>query len=160
MDLILWRHGPAQDPDTGSADHTRELTPDGLALANKAANSLAYMIGKTGLPVTLWSSPLQRARQTADILAQNLSIPVSEHPAIAEGRLEVLAAAWQALTPHSTLILVGHEPHLSQWGARIAGLLLPFSPAAAAAFTISAGLPPQGRLLWFAQAQVLAQWGQ
>ena len=123
-----------------------------------AANSLAYMLGKAGQPVSIWASPLLRTRETADILAACLQLPVIEKAAIAEGQLESLARDWQTLPSHGTLVLVGHEPHLSQWGGRIAGTLLAVEPAAAAAFSLDADQPLRGRLLWFAQAEALQRW--
>lgn len=159
MDLVLLRHGPAQDP-AGRADYTRELTAEGRALVVGAANSLAYILRKAGQPVSIWTSPLVRTRQTADILAAALQVPATEKTAIAEGQLESLARDWQTLPSQGTLVLVGHEPHLSQWGGRIAATLLPIEPAAAAAFALDTNNPLRGRLLWFAQADILGRWGR
>lgn len=155
MQVILLRHGKAQDPASAPADAERALTPEGERVLQAASHGLVKVLSKKR-ELRIWTSPLLRARQTAAIVAAALSIPeVQEKEEIAHGKLEPLARAWQQLPPRTCLLLVGHEPHLSQWGARLSGCVLPMQTAAAACFEISTAWPPQGHLLWFAQAAAL-----
>ena len=159
MQLILMRHGPAQDPGGRTSDHERELTPEGARLVQAAAQGLARLLPK-GQPHHIWTSPLIRARQTADIVAEAIApASVALHAEIAAGDLDRLGRTWQEIPTPDTLILVGHEPHLKIWGARLSGVMLPIDTAAAAGFAMESGWPAAGRLLWFLQAEALARLG-
>ena len=64
FELLLFRHGDAEDW-SASGDDARALTPDGLAAMERAAGALEVL----GLSWSeAWTSPLTRARQTADAL--------------------------------------------------------------------------------------------
>lgn len=155
MEVILLRHGKAQDPASAAADAERALTPDGERIVRAASHGLAKLLSRKR-EIQIWSSPLLRARQTAAIVAETLGLTeIQEKEDIAHGKLEPLTRAWQHLPPRATVFLVGHEPHLSQWGARLSGCVLPMHTAAAACFEIGTVWPPQGQLLWFAQAAAL-----
>jgi phosphohistidine phosphatase len=160
MDLILMRHGKAEEQGTRQNDHERELTAGGRKKVAAAAQGLAahFIVGRD---VRIWSSPLPRARQTADIVAAALgNIPVQEYAALYMGDLDALLEEWGKIPPQSTLIMIGHEPYLSHWGARISGVVLPFKRASAASFCIGQHRLAQGELRWFAHAKVLAALGQ
>ena len=74
MNLYFMRHGIAvdrADSGAGSGDRERQLTPKGIKRMNKAAKGLAT------LSLTferILTSPLERARQTAKIVAQILHL--------------------------------------------------------------------------------------
>jgi phosphohistidine phosphatase len=118
MDLYLVRHAIAEDHSaTGDAD--RALTPEGKAKMAQATRGLRKLKLRPDLILT---SPLRRARETAEILAQGLDEPKVEvmrelSPAAA------VASVIPALRPHArrpSLALVGHEPNLGH----LASLLL------------------------------------
>lgn len=114
--LVLLRHAQAGDPVrfalTGQGDHLRPLTDRGVERMTDAAAGLASQFDDTPRIV---SSPYLRARQTADILAEALGVEVMEESSLLTPDADPLALGpW--LTEHSggpTLVLVGHEPHLS-----------------------------------------------
>lgn len=75
-------------------------------------------------PTHIWSSPLVRAIQTAELVAAGLAseTPVETIPALApdESPRSVIAALAQ-LPAEASIILVGHEPGLSAVGALLVG---------------------------------------
>lgn len=79
--LILLRHGRTSWNESGRAQgHADvELDPTGHAQARAAARHLS------GLDVArLWASDLQRARQTAEYLSDELGMPVEQDPRLRE----------------------------------------------------------------------------
>jgi len=109
MKAIFFRHGPAVP--RGTADADRPLTPEGRRKTTQAAKGLRTL----ELDVAaIYSSPLSRAMQTADILADVLHLP---RPRILEA-LRPETSVRRLLSEvrtfrHGTLVLVGHEPMLS-----------------------------------------------
>ncbi len=122
MYLYLIRHGIAVDLDPltldlSANDESRPLTKTG----RKKISQVADFLGKSGLSFDLiMTSPLVRARQTADILIdRHLSTQLEISPNLAPaGNLQSWLAAWESRTidrAMDTIALVGHEPNLSEW---------------------------------------------
>jgi phosphohistidine phosphatase len=120
MYLYLIRHGIAADlkaiePNSSANDESRSLTKTGRKKISQVADFLAKSEVNFDLII---SSPLLRARQTADILIDkqlSTRLEISLHLAPA-GDLQSWLAAWGSqFTPNSTVALVGHEPNLSEW---------------------------------------------
>ncbi|HXG29361.1 MAG TPA: histidine phosphatase family protein [Nevskiales bacterium] len=123
MQLILFRHGIALEPDEAAAagirEHERPLTPQGIARTRDSVEGLRTLVDAVQL---IAHSPLTRARQTADLLAEAYpSARRAETRALKPGTApETLAqfvaqrARREAVEP---LVLVGHEPDLGQWAA-------------------------------------------
>ncbi len=123
--LLLLRHGIAEERGGGRADEERALTDRGRRRTEAVARRLADL----GLVVDrLLSSPLVRARQTAEIaVAAGLAPGLALWGGLAPGadplpRLQewcsIPSPAGQA--PWS-LGLVGHEPDLGRLAARLIG---------------------------------------
>ncbi|MBO0874279.1 MAG: histidine phosphatase family protein, partial [Pseudonocardia sp.] len=93
--LLLLRHGEtefsAQRRYSGRADP--ELTALGHAQAAAVAAGIGTLDGADQVSAVL-SSPLRRARQTADPVAAALGLPVSDHDALVETDF----GAWDGLT--------------------------------------------------------------
>lgn len=159
MQIALMRHGKAEDHGSRATDHERELTPQGREKVTAAAAGLVRALLQ-GDQMQIWSSPKLRARQTAQILADaRAGLSVAEYEEIADGDLDGLIRQWRRLPEDTTLLIVGHEPYLSHWGARMAGVILPFRLATAACFSLDDPKTGQGQLRWFAHAKVLAKLG-
>lgn len=111
MDLILLRHGKAED-FSKSGDVARELVDKGREQARKAARLLK---GTRWLPEIVLTSPLVRARQTADEFCQTGGLP----GAVIQGWLASGMNPEQALKElagfgeFKRVAIVGHEPDLS-----------------------------------------------
>jgi phosphohistidine phosphatase len=114
MDILLIRHGQAVDDAPGLGDAGRWLTPKGRKLSRKVSRWLAKSEKRT--PCAIWTSPLVRAVQTAEILAAQVKYKAEIRaclelsPGHDPGDLLKLLAAEKVDGP---LALVGHEPLLS-----------------------------------------------
>src|SRR5947209_5360552 len=110
MDLYLLRHGEAGDKDQWEGtDNLRPLTEEGKAMMKQQALTFA----EWKLPIdTLVTSPLVRAKQTADIVAKILNLKVIENDALGSGKfgLTELSQIFEKYQKSEHLMLVGHEP--------------------------------------------------
>jgi len=124
-ELLLLRHGIAEERGGGGPDSERALTGRGRRRTERVARRLVDL----GLAVDrLLSSPLVRARQTAEIaVAVGLAPELELCGALAPGAdpLPQLQAWWPhaaaAAQPPRRLGLVGHEPDLGRLAARLIG---------------------------------------
>jgi phosphohistidine phosphatase len=116
MNLYFMRHGVAvdrADSGAGSDDRERQLTPKGIKRMNKAAKGLATLSLSFERILT---SPLERARQTAKIVAQILQLEdrVEEIEQLSpEQSAQDLLSGLVAYSGKKEILLVGHEPQLS-----------------------------------------------
>ena len=112
MKAVFFRHGPAVAHGTpGVAESDRPRTPEGRKKTAEAAKGLKEL----GLELTaVYTSPLPRAVQTAEILADilELSRPHAMDVLLPETPPRRLFAELRTLKGE-TPILVGHEPMLS-----------------------------------------------
>jgi phosphohistidine phosphatase len=123
MLLYLIRHGKAAGAAGYPSDGARPLTEDGAEEMRRVARRL----GKLGVRFdVVLSSPLVRARQTAEIVAEaGIVDAVEQCEALAPGGAldEVLGEVGRRHAQGAERIaLVGHEPTLSEWAARLAGV--------------------------------------
>ena len=114
MEILLIRHAQAVDEAPGLGDAGRWITLKGRKLTRKVARWLAESDKRR--PVTIWTSPLVRAVQTAEILAAEadykgeLRACAQLSPGHDPGDLIKLLGTEGVEGP---LALVGHEPSLS-----------------------------------------------
>lgn len=117
MQLLIVRHAIAEDrvefAKQSSNDDKRPLTAKGVERMRQGALGLKRVLGRVDVLAT---SPLRRARQTADIVQDALEAPkpmVTDE--LAPGRGPGAVAAWLAALPaDATVAVVGHEPDLSE----------------------------------------------
>lgn len=113
MKLYILRHGDAvEHGDPRYKENERPLTPKGIQRTKQLAHMLREM--ETSIEVIL-SSPLARARQTAEIVARGLKgkLEFTEHLSLS-GSMQKLVESINALRPSpASVMLVGHEPYLS-----------------------------------------------
>lgn len=116
MNLYLLRHAEACNPDRARfpSDALRPLTEKGDVRAREMGKTMRRLRLDLGL---IWSSPYLRARQTADIVAEEMGIPdrVALHDRLApDGDARQLMDDISDLDPSiENLLLAGHEPLLS-----------------------------------------------
>lgn len=77
--LIYLRHGDDNHVDT--YHHDRRLTKKGRSAARDRAAHLADSLGK---PSVIYASPYRRAAETAEIMAEILSVPARLDPRLAQ----------------------------------------------------------------------------
>ena len=122
MEILLVRHGHAVDDAPGLGDAGRWLSARGRKTTRRVARWLAE--SKKRRPALIWTSPLVRATQTAEILAAYADYK-GEIRALAElspgrdpGDLRKLLGEEREL---GLLALVGHEPSLSTLAKALVG---------------------------------------
>jgi phosphohistidine phosphatase len=116
-DVFLIRHATAIDETLALRDPNRHLTADGRVQARALGDRLRWHDCE---PTHLWSSPLVRAIQTAELVALTLGIAtvVESLPELApEGHPREVVAALAKLPDDALVMLFGHEPTLSAVGA-------------------------------------------
>lgn len=117
MQIFLVRHAAAVDETLTLGDPHRHLTPHGRIQARALGDRLRW---HDCTPTHVWSSPLVRAVQTAELVEAGIQCDVAVEvvPQLApDGSARELVAALSALGPDAHVILVGHEPSLSGIGA-------------------------------------------
>lgn len=129
MDILIIRHAKAEERSlSGQKDARRPLTEAGRKHMRKAASGLRRLVPTIDV---LASSPLVRARQTAEIIAKKYDkIGVTELPLLSPGGSEQELLDWlRDRRKDATVALVGHEPDLG-WFASwlVCGKKLPFAP--------------------------------
>ena len=110
MDLMLFRHGIAEAYGPEGTDASRRLTEDGRTKTAQAGRGLARVAGELDAILT---SPLVRARETAEILVQCFDCQLETLDVLGHGDAHAIVAA-VARRREQRLVLVGHEPTLSQ----------------------------------------------
>ena len=163
-ELYLIRHGVAAERGEAWPDDTkRPLTDEGVRRLRKIADGLA------GIGVSfdvMLTSPLVRAKQTAEIIASGLNPhpPIVTTDALAPGGS--YAAVLDDLAKQARrrrIALVGHEPGLGALAARLIASrhALEFMKGAVARIDVAA-LPPTGAgsLHWFLTPRLLRRLGK
>ena len=163
ISLYLIRHAIAEPRGRDWPDDTkRPLTDRGMARFREAVGGLAA--AGVELDVVL-TSPLVRARQTAELLSRGLAAtpPVEVTDALLPG--EPPARVAEALGKHgrlSSIALVGHEPGLGELGAWLIGARepLPFKKGGVCRIDVATLPPvPPGQMLWLATPRMLRGMG-
>jgi phosphohistidine phosphatase len=162
-ELYLVRHGIAAERGKEWPDDTRRpLTSKGIARMREVVDGLKALDVSFDLILT---SPLVRARQTADLLHQGLggSIPLKETTYLAPGgsRTDLLDLLREG-KKSDRIALVGHEPDLGQLAAFLIGARAPliFKKGGIARIDFDKYPPvPPGQLVWFAAPKMLRALG-
>ncbi len=159
LELYLIRHGVAADRGEDYPDDSkRPLTNDGIARLRKEARALD-VLGVTFEQIL--SSPLVRARQTADVFSEIMKAkpPVATTDALTPAGSPT--AVIQELAKYmrkGSIALVGHEPNMGELAAHLIGakVPLPFKKGAIARIDFSV-FPPRGKgqLVWFVTPRML-----
>jgi phosphohistidine phosphatase SixA len=144
--VVFVRHTEAETRTDQNEEAKRALTEKGKADAKKIARSIKPILADAKL--TLVSSPLIRAMETAAILAKKLDVEVVSADWVAEGSLDKLQEAIIACTS-DVLIIVGHEPTLSQWIDNCCHVKLPMHKGTACAIRFMDDVTEGAELVWY-----------
>jgi phosphohistidine phosphatase len=157
MRLLLVRHGIAS-PLGGKVrrDEDRPLTALGRRRCRQIAAGLVRLVAR---PRAVLTSPLLRARQTAEILAQAWGDPRLEiTPALAAGNLREVRRALAGFADEDTIALVGHEPWISEFTAHLlggkSGRALRYRKGGVALIELDPDDAERNALLWFIPPRV------
>ena len=162
MNCYFLRHEIAVEPDEWTGrDFDRPLTHDGIERMKFEARAIAALSLQLDVIVT---SPLLRARQTAEIVADRLKLrdEIVEDERLANGfdakRLsEILGEHDKA----EAIMLVGHEPTMSATIGRIVGdAQVELKKGAFAGVALSDASATRGTLSCLIPPKVLTQLGK
>jgi len=157
-ELYFLRHGDAGSRDTWSGrDADRPLSAEGAARMEREASAFALL--RTSVAVVL-TSPLVRARQTAQIVALKLGL---QHSLREDDRLSPgfgpseLSAILEDHREPGGLLLVGHEPDFSTViSACIGGGRVECKKGGIARVDLRSPPALSGTLVWLLPPRVLA----
>ncbi|MGZ9265450.1 MAG: SixA phosphatase family protein [Candidatus Deferrimicrobiaceae bacterium] len=151
MKLYLVRHAEAIERSGTTPDANRYLTPKGRTAFRK----IARRVRKAGIaPAVILTSPLQRAVQTAEILAERLK---HEGPVVVARELspgfdiQALRSLLAKAGNPAEAAFVGHEPDLDDLAATLLELPggFPLRKGAVLALEVDAGAPKgAAKFLW------------
>jgi phosphohistidine phosphatase len=159
MDLLIVRHAIAVEPGTaGFTESERPLTKEGEERFRDAARGLAEALPR---PDAILTSPLVRARQTAEIAAQAWG----KRKPIVDERLASGATPQQMLSclsdhPGADLVaFFGHEPDCSRLLAHLLGSThgdrFSFKKGGAALVELGDRAGAAAQLAWFLPPRIL-----
>jgi len=158
-ELYLVRHGLAEDRGAKwPEDSRRPLSADGMSRMKKSARGLERLEVRIDLILT---SPLIRARQTADILSAELNghPPIVNVDSLAPGApFASLMTDLEKHTRRTRVALVGHEPGIGELAARLIGSRHPIEFKKGAVVRIDVDqIPPTGpgNLRWMLPPRVM-----
>ena len=146
--LILIRHGIAEERTPEGDDFYRKLTEAGVEELTAFLPDIAPLLTESG-NLKIWTSPLVRARQTAELVAEATAVEVIQPQEFLEtGDFEAFMDALKQEDEGFNLALVGHEPYMSNWTKELIGAAIPFKKGAVALFTVDLNAEPIGNLEW------------
>jgi phosphohistidine phosphatase len=164
VELYLIRHGIAADRgDAYPDDSKRPLTSRGIARLRREVQGLRAL-GITFDQIV--TSPLVRAKHTADLLAEHLPgrPPVGTSDALAPaGSTAAVVQELGRYARRSRVAVVGHEPNLGELAGRLLGTKtpLPFKKGAICRIDVESLSPLQtGQLQWFLTPKMLRRLGR
>jgi phosphohistidine phosphatase len=144
MKLYLLRHGNADWAEWNQPDTDRPLTEKGRKKTRRTAKLLCRM---KELPALVLSSPLPRAWQTAEIVAQRLESELRQECELSPGFNAEKLRKILARGAGDDLMIVGHEPDFSAVIRALTGAEVKLAKGAVARIDLVLG-ETRGRLIW------------
>jgi phosphohistidine phosphatase len=155
IELVVLRHGHAGDSATWEGDdELRPLTEKGRRQAERVGRLLA---AAGFVPDVVLASPLARARETAEIVADLLGVPVHLEPRLGEMvDLPVLERILEDAGSPGRPVIVGHDPDFSELVSELVGAPVPMRKGALARIDVERPLAPgTGELRWLVPPDLL-----
>ncbi len=159
MELYLLRHAIAEERSNDGSDSARMLTPEGaekMRIGARGLRRLGVVLDR------LWTSPLTRARETAEIVGAALDVAPETVGALAPGCNAATLLDLLADIPRArSVMVVGHEPDLSGMIADLTGgSRVVMKKGGLALIDLSSLEPGAGSLLWVLPPKVLRAIGK
>lgn len=127
-ELLLIRHGKAGTAEPDKNDFYRPLTDKGRTEFTTFLQKVKPKLNQDALEI--WTSPLIRAKETAEIVASELTVfTYEEKQFLANGDLGACLKALE-MKPDFRVACVGHEPFMSMWVYELTGISTPFHKGA------------------------------
>jgi len=156
MRVLLMRHGEAVDSDAASSDYHRWLTDAG----RRTVTTVGEMLTRMDLHYDcIYTSPLVRAVQTAEILAAvqpGFDGPLRVHPALSteEGTTAQALEPLEHAGEDALIVMVGHMPKVGVLASHLGRLAHApsFSTSSVFLLAIEDG---RGRVQWMLDPRTL-----
>lgn len=153
--LYIVRHALAEDVGADGSDHARRLTKKG----RKAFARLVRRLAEAGMEVDIVAtSPLVRARETAEILAEELGgTRVDVVDALSPGSNWQSLVEWTVQQDAARVAWVGHAPCVGRLVALSIGdgsAAIRMQKGAVAAIRLDDGPGQPGELVWLATPEL------
>lgn len=155
VELLVLRHAHAGDSATWEQpDELRPLTEKGRHQAERVGRLLA---AAAYVPEVVLASPLVRARETAEIVADLLGIPVRLERRLGEMvDLPILEQILDDAGNPARPVIVGHDPDFSELVSELVGAPVPMRKGALARIDVERPLAPgAGELRWLVPPDLL-----
>jgi phosphohistidine phosphatase len=167
VNLILVRHAIAiaREAANDIPDEQRALTPEGIRKMKRVVEGIRRLVNIE----QIWTSPLIRAVQTAELLRSGLNLPGNVIHHVAElkpsGDVNSLFHRINQVPNLSSLALVGHEPYLSELMCRLLSAHGPsgiaFKKGGVASFEVdSLEVPERATMEWLMTPKQLRMLGK
>lgn len=158
MKLYFLRHGQAGDrEDWAGDDFYRPLTTDGVKRMEREAETIEELDLELEIIIT---SPLVRAKQTAEILAKKLKMKdriVEDHDLGLDFTFERLRDILAGHRDKKAIMLVGHEPSMSRTiGQLVGGAKIELKKGGLAFVELASPSSGTGELVWLVPPKILA----
>ncbi len=120
LKLWLGRHGEAVDVDMSGTDFDRRLTDYGR---QQVAQTARWLLSREPAPELVLHSPLIRAKQTAEVIANEIrgGAVVMEESLLAPGFSTMALLNRLANSGVSRVVCIGHQPDIGRSLAEITG---------------------------------------
>jgi phosphohistidine phosphatase len=155
MRIFILRHAIAEETAKGG-DTQRALSEEGRKKMREAAAGFARLELKID---AIYSSPLVRAVQTAEILAKSIGYTskVELMQELAPGHApDSISERLRSLKKPGNIVLSGHEPNCSELaGYLLGGAQIEFKKAAICLIETESATAGSGILIWHLSPQVL-----
>ncbi len=150
MRYYFLRHGIAED--LADSDFNRKLTARG---ARRVASSAAVMQRLNIQPAQIFSSPRLRARETAEIVAAALGMPVTLADEVNFGfDLADIRSLTAELGAGDEVMFVGHNPDMSSLVHQLTGVNVAMKKGGLARVDVYGKKARQGELVWLIAPKV------
>ncbi|MGD9993024.1 MAG: histidine phosphatase family protein [Salinivirgaceae bacterium] len=119
--LMLMRHAKSSWKEPLPEDRERPILNKGIKRTRRTAR---FITEKGLIPELILSSPAVRAWQTADLLLEELgtNIKIKQVDALYPGSsAALLKATWQVNDKYNSLLIIGHNPGLSDLACYLLG---------------------------------------
>jgi phosphohistidine phosphatase len=132
LKAYLMRHATAEE--AAGSDALRPLSELGRREAQAAADAIR---DRQARPAVVLSSPRLRARETAEIVARALGVPMELREGLNCGA--TAAAYLDALRPHEgrDVLIVAHNPEISAFATALARQIVSFRPSTVCCLDLS-----------------------
>ncbi len=148
MEIILVRHGKAEDRTYELADIDRQLTETGKIRFKKQIDSLKKKLD-TKKEIIIWTSPALRASQTAEIIEDELQTDkVFVYDFIYSGNYNSFLFQLENIEDNTILFVVGHEPDLSHWASMMDGEYHRMKKGTMISFLVTNKVPLEADFQW------------